>query len=167
MLHRGNAAPQDVTEAVQIVYDALYHSMDAGSGFLDSDEMDALRELAAHGGFEVPHFPGDRCKCGHTWNYHHALTGTPMDGCSATKVVTEPTYRREQRQMLQPAPVPKEEIDRIQRAIANAETADEVQMILAGAATKVDLVAVTHEVTVRVNEGERAPCDCSGWEYAP
>ena len=161
-LHHGTAAPQDVTEAVQIIYDALYHSMDAGSGFLDTEEQDALRHLASVAGFEPPRFMDDRCKCGHVSGMH---SSTADGECLATTVVTEPEYRREQRQTLQPAPLPKEEFDRTQQAIVNAQTEDEVRMILAEVVTKYDLVM--HEVTVMVKEGERTRCDCPGWEYAP
>ena len=36
----------DITEGVQIAYDIAYGSMDWGSGFLDTEEMDAVASLA-------------------------------------------------------------------------------------------------------------------------
>lgn len=36
----------DITEGVQIAYDIAYGSMDWGSGFLDTEEMDAVARLA-------------------------------------------------------------------------------------------------------------------------
>lgn len=51
----------DVTLAVQILYDALVASMDFGSGFLDAEETQAIADLAAACGFEMPcmgcHYP--------------------------------------------------------------------------------------------------------------
>lgn len=58
----------DVTEAVQIIYDALVASLDYGSGFLDRDEENAIRDLARVAGFE---HPNDECQlCGHTRDAH-------------------------------------------------------------------------------------------------
>lgn len=36
----------DITEGVQIAYDCVVHSMDWGSGFLATEEVDAIVELA-------------------------------------------------------------------------------------------------------------------------
>lgn len=36
----------DVTEAVQVIWDALHNSMDWGSGFLSIEEVDSLSQLA-------------------------------------------------------------------------------------------------------------------------
>lgn len=36
----------DITEGVQIAYDVVVHSMDWGSGFLDTEEVDAIVNLA-------------------------------------------------------------------------------------------------------------------------
>lgn len=44
----------DVTEAVQMIYDALTASMDYGSGFLGIEEMVAIKHLADTAGFEAP-----------------------------------------------------------------------------------------------------------------
>lgn len=47
----------DVTEAVQILYDIAHGSMDWGSGFLDNDEMAAVIRFAVLMGWQVPSLP--------------------------------------------------------------------------------------------------------------
>lgn len=162
MLEHGNAAPQDVTEAVQIIYDALYHSMDAGSGFLDKAEEDALRELARLAGFEPPRFPGDVCVCGHGLGLHYK---GDEQACHGTVTVTEPVYGREKRTRLVPAPITEEEHNRVQALLREARDQDEVNMILAGAATKIAIKPEEYYVTVCLDCGDRKPCECEGWEW--
>lgn len=48
---------QDITEAVQILYDIAHSSMDWGSGFLDNEEMEAVVRLAVTMGWQVPAMP--------------------------------------------------------------------------------------------------------------
>lgn len=65
----------DVTEAVQVIYDALHSSMDFGSGFLDAGEAQAMHQLATVAGWEQPTYDGDVCAtCGHTRSYHRAMS---------------------------------------------------------------------------------------------
>jgi hypothetical protein len=161
-LERGNAAPQDVTEAVQIIYDALYNSMDAGSGFLDKEEEDALRELAKLAGFDPPHFPGDVCVCGHSPGLHYQK---PDPHCNGTVVVSEPVYGRQKRTRLAPVPITEEEHNRVQALLREAQDQDEVNMILAGAATKIAIKPEEYYVTVCLDRGDRKPCECKGWEW--
>lgn len=47
----------DITEAVQILYDIAHSSMDWGSGFLDNAEMETVIRLAVKMGWEVPDLP--------------------------------------------------------------------------------------------------------------
>jgi len=42
---------KDITEGVQICYDLLRQSLDWGSGFLDTEEVDAVVRLANDAGF--------------------------------------------------------------------------------------------------------------------
>lgn len=67
------AAGVDVTEAVQVLYDALFHWVDMASGFLDTDEKDAVRHIARAAGFKPPEFGSDMCTCGHERDYHDRL----------------------------------------------------------------------------------------------
>src|SRR6185312_11238594 len=68
--------------AVQIVFDALVHSMDFGSGFLGTEDVHGLREVAVALGVDpieatpgefrkdFPHpFATKVCKVGGTWRY--------------------------------------------------------------------------------------------------
>lgn len=48
---------QDVTEAVQILYDIAHSSLDWGSGFLDNEEMETVVRLAVTMGWQVPDLP--------------------------------------------------------------------------------------------------------------
>lgn len=48
---------QDITEAVQILYDIAHSSMDWGSGFLDNEEMETVIRLAVTMGWQVPDLP--------------------------------------------------------------------------------------------------------------
>lgn len=48
---------QDITEAVQILYDIAHSSMDWGSGFLDNEEMETVIRLAVLMGWQVPDLP--------------------------------------------------------------------------------------------------------------
>lgn len=48
---------QDITEAVQILYDIAHSSMDWGSGFLDNEEMESVIRLAVLMGWQVPDLP--------------------------------------------------------------------------------------------------------------
>ena len=50
---------QDVTEAVQTLYDIAHSSLDWGSGFLDNDEMETVIGLAVLMDWEVPGLPGN------------------------------------------------------------------------------------------------------------
>ena len=50
-------AGDDITEAVQILYDIAHSSMDWGSGFLDNAEMATVIGLAVKMGWEVPDLP--------------------------------------------------------------------------------------------------------------
>lgn len=61
----------DVTEAVQIIYDALHASMDFGSGFLDTSEIMAMRRLSRAAGWEDIVYPSDLCTCGHDRGEHY------------------------------------------------------------------------------------------------
>lgn len=45
---------RDVTEGVQVMYDAIYSSMDWGSGFLDAEEVFAILAVARACGFAEP-----------------------------------------------------------------------------------------------------------------
>lgn len=68
--------PVDVTEAVQIIYDALHASMDFGSGLLDTAEVQALRRLSMAAGWEPITYNLDRCRsCGHQRNEHITRNG--------------------------------------------------------------------------------------------
>lgn len=44
----------DITEAVQIMYDLVHSSMDWGSGMLDTEEMHAVIQLAIDMGWQLP-----------------------------------------------------------------------------------------------------------------
>lgn len=50
---------QDITEAVQILYDIAHSSMDWGSGFLDNEEMETVIRFAVLMGWEVPDLPNN------------------------------------------------------------------------------------------------------------
>lgn len=61
----------DGTEWVRALYDAATSSMDWGSGFLDSGDVDMIRSLAAVCGFADVDYPEDVClHCGCTVTMH-------------------------------------------------------------------------------------------------
>ncbi len=66
-----NGAVHDITTGVQVLYDHMANSMDWGSGFLDFDEVQAIRALGYQCGFEFIHYQGDLCSvCGHSHTQH-------------------------------------------------------------------------------------------------
>lgn len=46
VVQHDDGSEQDITTGVQIAYDCVIHSMDWGSGFLDTEEVDAIVKLA-------------------------------------------------------------------------------------------------------------------------
>jgi hypothetical protein len=58
-------------ETAQILFDALVQSMDFGSGFLDTEEVEALREMAVVLGVDPDLATPDEFKAG----YPHAYVG--------------------------------------------------------------------------------------------
>jgi hypothetical protein len=159
-LTSSKAVDQDVTEAVQIVYDALYHSMDAGSGFLSTEEQNALRHLADAAGFDPPTFPGDRCKCGHTHGFHSS-----GGKCFASKVIRQPEYERQKRTRLAPAPIPDAEHNRVRALLREAKTPEEVDRIIKESMSKIAFIREEYEVTVQTGKGEREACSCTQWVW--
>lgn len=73
VMHTDDGSEVDITEAVQIVYDALHASMDFGSGFLDTSEVDAMRVMTKAAGWEPLEYNLDVCQtCGHRRNEHRS-----------------------------------------------------------------------------------------------
>ena len=61
----------DITGLVQVAYDTAVGSMDYSSGFLDNEEVAALKRLADLMGFEAVNYQTDVCaNCGHAWSRH-------------------------------------------------------------------------------------------------
>lgn len=88
-LHTDDGAMADVTEAVQIVYDAMLASMDFGSGFLDTQEIEALRAMAAAAGWAPVEYGLDECAtCGHRRDSH------PSGRCYERVTKVAPVYVR-------------------------------------------------------------------------
>lgn len=68
----------DGTEWVRALYDAATSSMDWGSGFLDSGDVDMIRSLAGVCGFEDVDYPEDVClHCGHAVKLHSTGNESP------------------------------------------------------------------------------------------
>lgn len=144
----------DVTEAVQIVYDALIGSMDYGSGFLDTNEKRAMRRLADIAGFSPPEFEDDGCyDCGHERQWHYS------DGCHISVVTREAVYERK---MLtrQVRTMPESVKERMAQAMRMATSPQEVLLIAAGAAAMEDVREEMYEGTVTVSPQERTNCGC-------
>lgn len=153
-----NKSRTDVTEAVQIIYDALYHSMDAGSGFLGTDEEDALRDLARIAGFEYPKFESDPCKsCGHERS-SHGWGGEHQ--CNRTEWVTKPTYGREILTRHVASEIPPSAKKVLAKRLEEAKTVDDKRMILAAAATTLHVVEEAYEATVMTDPGVKKKCSC-------
>jgi hypothetical protein len=70
-LHR--LGEHDVTDAVRKLYDLVTSSMDWGSGFLDDDEVLAVRKFAMLAGFDDIEYQSDPCTCGHTRTQHSTM----------------------------------------------------------------------------------------------
>lgn len=66
-----DGATHDITEGVQVLYDHMANSMDWGSGFLDFEEVQAIRTLGYQCGFEFIGYTLDTCAtCGHNKDRH-------------------------------------------------------------------------------------------------
>ena len=87
IVQRDDGTEVDVTEGVQVVYDALYHSMDMSSGFLDTHELAAMWRLARAAGFEEPSRADFACAtCGHRLDWH---AGGP---CTRSLTLNQPGW---------------------------------------------------------------------------
>lgn len=61
----------DITKGVQVLYDQIASSMDWGSGFLDYEEVNAIRAVGYACGFEWLDYELDVCAgCGHKVGEH-------------------------------------------------------------------------------------------------
>ena len=88
----------DVTEAVQIVYDAMLNGMEFGSGMLDTQEVDALRRLAGIAGWDPVEYDLDDCaSCGHYRSIHRKY-GNALCYAPAGKIVGRNMYGQEVRE---------------------------------------------------------------------
>ena len=75
IVEHDDGARIDVTEGVQVCYDAATSSMDWGSGFLASDEIRAIQTLAIACGFDVEEYSFTECSgCGHEQSWHRMMT---------------------------------------------------------------------------------------------
>lgn len=73
----------DVTEGVQVLYDALVASLDWGSGLFDTEEVTAIRRLGQACGFAWIDYTMDVCQsCGHLVGRH---SGNGDRTCSGTQ----------------------------------------------------------------------------------
>jgi hypothetical protein len=146
----------DVTESVQIIYDALMGSMDAGSGFLDAEEEQALRKIAKVCGFDDPTFGSDPCKCSHT-RERHSSTGR----CWNRVVISPPRYERQTLQRLVASEFTPEQETVLRERLRQAKDSVERNMVLAGAATMLQAVVEEYEGTVMVSDAEYEQCECT------
>lgn len=80
LVHLNAEDPIDVTDAVIDAYDVAVNSLDFGSGFLSTEQVDNLRLLGHAIGAEPLRYSTDMCSCGHQYNWH-----APVRGCGGTK----------------------------------------------------------------------------------
>ena len=59
----------DVTEGVKVCFDVVVGSMDWGSGFLDYEEVHAVKTLAVSIGVEPPYYTEDGTECATCLHY--------------------------------------------------------------------------------------------------
>lgn len=71
----------DVTDAVIDAYDVAVGSLDFGSGFLSTEQVDNLRHLGNAIGAEPFNYATDACRCGHQFNWHHGHRGCASMKC--------------------------------------------------------------------------------------
>lgn len=62
----------DITDDLAVLYDAATSSMNWGSGFLDTDEVDSIRRIGRRMGYSDVPYQHDKCvHCGHDREKHH------------------------------------------------------------------------------------------------
>lgn len=89
-VHQHGGDSIDVTHAVTDVYDLTIRSLDFGSGFLSTEEVENLRQLGKAIGAEPFRYQHDLCRCGHTSGHHFGPEGNVTcmgiggTGCSCT-----------------------------------------------------------------------------------
>lgn len=155
IVERDDSSYVDVTEAVQIVYDALCNSMDAGSGFLDTDEKLALHTLAKAAGFKPPEFDDDECAdCKHTRGNHWGQAG-----CNAKKVITPRQYGRFTTKRTE-MKLPKDIEAHMEQRFKEAKSKDEIIALTQAAAVLHRPVEVEYEATRLVAEEVSERCSC-------
>lgn len=76
----------DVTEGVQVCYDACTSSLDWGSGFLATDEARAIQVLAVACGFDQATYENAPCTCGHSDSWHDRWSPSGViPGCAGVR----------------------------------------------------------------------------------
>lgn len=81
-VERDDGQTVDITEGVQFLYDRLESTMDFGSGFMDHEELTAMRKVAYACGFKMLTNSMDLCVCGHVRERHIRFLGDSK-ACSA------------------------------------------------------------------------------------
>ncbi|WP_159795761.1 hypothetical protein [Puerhibacterium puerhi] len=82
---RDDGSQADVTEGVQIAYDLLRQSLDWGSGFLDTQEVDAVIRLS-----EACDFPDFEQLIAEVWRKRYA-DSIPYEERYTTRIPSQPT----------------------------------------------------------------------------
>lgn len=105
VMHTDEGREIDITEAVQIIYDAMHGGMEFGSGLLDTSEVEALRLMSDAAGWAPVEYELDLCQnCGHIRRDHSRLTrrcfveGIVIEDHEAEVVVYSPDHSRRWRE---------------------------------------------------------------------